>query len=389
MDYRGVLDYIEAYWPHVIKEQAADDGPLIGLPRPFAAPSHEPIFHEQFYWDSYFISLGLIDTDLEYLVVDMAENMFYLLERFGIIPNANRFYFLSRSQPPILTSMLKLALEVKRRRGDDDLEVTAERWWSLAEREYREVWMGESFPHVRQVFRGLSRYFDANYLNDLIACESGWDHSTRCRGDWLSHLPIDLNAMLYRYETDFAERAKQRSNDAAAEHWQSVAARRSRVAGELCWDESQDFFFDFDFVSGHIEPTVSLAGFYPLWAGMVSEARAARLVEQWLPKLRFPGGMVTSMSSQETKQWAYPNGWAPLQWIVAEGLERYGFKGEAQEIRRLWCDTCAQAFGRTGVLHEKYNVVDPSQPPEPGLYGTIEGFGWTNGVFVDFAKKLV
>jgi alpha,alpha-trehalase len=97
---------------------------------------------------------------------------------------------------------------------------------------------------------------------------------------------------------------------------------------------------------------------------------------------------VTTLEEREGRQWAYPNGWAPLQWIVVGGLERYGYLDEARQIMRAWCDLGAQTFDTTGNMWEKYNVVQASERSEGGLYGKVTGFGWTNGVFVDFARRL-
>jgi alpha,alpha-trehalase len=69
-------------------------------------------------------------------------------------------------------------------------------------------------------------------------------------------------------------------------------------------------------------------------------------------------------------------------------LDKYGFHAEAKEVRRRWCDTCAHDFAVRGTLLEKYNVADPTAKPECGYYGLVEGFGWTNSVFVDFARRL-
>ena len=109
---------------------------------------------------------------------------------------------------------------------------------------------------------------------------------------------------------------------------------------------------------------------------------------RWLPAFSMPGGLATTLDHFPGRQWASPNGWAPLQWLVAGGLDRYGFHDQATEIRRRWCDTCSRDFATRGTLLEKYNVANPGQKPECGLYGLVEGFGWTNSVFVDFARRL-
>ena len=112
------------------------------------------------------------------------------------------------------------------------------------------------------------------------------------------------------------------------------------------------------------------------------------MVADWLPRFERPGGLVTSLDERAGRQWAAPNGWAPLQWLVTAGLDRYGYHAEASRIRRRWCDHCARVFAATGTMWEKYNVVDTEYRAEGGLYGSVTGFGWSNAVFADFARKL-
>src|SRR5947207_1581211 len=98
--YRPVLEYIAGFWDRLIRFHPHDTGTLVGLPRPYLVPATDParpLFQEMYYWDSYFTALGLVGTAHEWLVFDMAENMAALIERFGFVPNANRYYFTSRS----------------------------------------------------------------------------------------------------------------------------------------------------------------------------------------------------------------------------------------------------------------------------------------------------
>src|SRR5215212_2939699 len=98
-DYAPVLDYIAAYWPRITRYNPKSRGTLIGLPRPYLVPHDGPQAQDLFYWDSYFMALGIAGTRHEPLVADLAENLAALLRRFGLIPNASRYYYLSRSQP--------------------------------------------------------------------------------------------------------------------------------------------------------------------------------------------------------------------------------------------------------------------------------------------------
>jgi alpha,alpha-trehalase len=386
-DYGPILTYIEEYWPRIVRHAPRLQGTLIGLPHSYLVPAVGAMFSEMYYWDSYFMALGLVGTAHEELIPGLAENLGSLYRRFGVIPNGSRLYFLSRSQPPFLTSLIWLAYEVLS--GKDQAEATRflGRLIRLAEREHETVWLGTAQPHHRRVYRGLSRYFDINYLDTLAACESGWDHSTRCEDRWLEHLPVDLNAILYVREIDFA-RAAELLGRPGAVAWRARAAERADVMQELMWDEEAGIFFDYDFVNERRTVHPSLAAFYPLWAGIATTEQAARIVKEWLPRFALPGGLVTTLEERAGRQWAYPNGWAPLQWIVVEGLDRYGFHEEATAIRRAWCDNCTAVFTATGVLWEKYNMAHTGTHAEGGLYGSVPGFGWTNAVFARFAQAL-
>jgi alpha,alpha-trehalase len=88
-------------------------------------------------------------------------------------------------------------------------------------------------------------------------------------------------------------------------------------------------------------------------------------------------------------QWSFPNGWAPLNWIVIEGLKNYGYDIEAEQIAHKWLHANLFWYERHGVFLEKYNVVRPHKPPVEGLYPSQTGFGWTNAIFVRLAKEYL
>ena len=387
--WQPILEYIDAYWPRLVRHNPNDAGTLIGLRSPYLVPSDGAMFQEMYYWDSYFMALGLRGTPLEGMIPGMAENLAELMKRFLIIPNGSRFYFTSRSQPPFFTALVWEAYRVKQARNDADLHAWLGEMLHVAELEYHTVWLGASQPHDRLHQSGLSRYFDINYLDILASCESGWDHSTRCDERWLSHLPVDLNAILYTCELDMAQMAQTLGDPHRALTWRSKAEARGGIVRTLLWDEQSGFYLDYDAQNQQLNPHASLAGFYPLWAGIATPQQAERMVSQWLPKFLHAGGLVTTLSAQAGRQWAYPNGWAPLHWLVDAGLERYGFRAEARALRLAWLETITSEFERTGALWEKYNVTAATrdQTVEEGVYGQVSGFGWTNAVFKDFAGR--
>lgn len=384
--------YIEQKWPELTKNQTVDDGTLIGLPHPFVVPSvangSSFSFQEMYYWDSYFITQGLIAGGHDELSACILENLIYISRKYHIIPNASRTYFTGRSQPPFLTSFIFDIYESQ----DKDITWLTERL-HVAEREYNNVWLSTTHPHWRNVFEGLSRYYDINVLDHLAETESGWDMTTRFKGKCLSYIPIDLNCLLYKYETDFARGAELAEDHDSAALWRERATRRAETVTQYLWDDEKGFFFDFDYITMQQSDVWSLAGFYALWSGLATKEQSRRIVEN-IEKFTHPGGLSATRSPNEydgdtPTQWAYPNGWAPLHWVTANGLKSYGYYDEAERVARTWIGNNLEHFMKHNVFREAYNVVDPNLPPKPGVYPPQLGFGWTNAVFIDLAKKFL
>jgi alpha,alpha-trehalase len=385
---QSILNVIDNYWTKLIRFNKEDVKTLIGLPRPYLVPSDGHMFQEMYYWDCYFMGLALPGTEHEQLIFDMTENCAYMIKRFGIIPNGNRYYFLSRSQPPVFMNMIWMCYSLLEKKDPVKSQAYLREMLPLAEQEHEEVWHGTAQPHHRLVHKGLSRYFDINYLDILASCESGWDHSTRCDDRLLEHVQIDLNSILYMRETLFVRSWTILGDEKRAEYWAERAEERRKTIQELMWSEEQGFFFDYDFCREEINLHPSLAGFFALWCGVATVDQAERCVREWLPRFEYPGGLVTTFEKQDGKQWAFPNGWAPLQWIVVEGLLRYGYVEDAHRLMQKWCKNCEAVFEHTGEMWEKYNVVELDHVPEEGLYGSVSGFGWSNSVYADFIGRL-
>ncbi|MDB5161363.1 MAG: hypothetical protein JWO96_743 [Candidatus Saccharibacteria bacterium] len=388
-------DYIKDYWPKLVRHNPADDDTLIGLPKPYLVPAfeqgHEFDFNELYYWDSYFMVQGLMTPDNKELVLGVLEDLLNLFERFKIIPNASRTYLMGRSQPPLLSSFI---LEVyKTYKMDKD-------WLSraikIAQEEYHVVWMGESKPNARLVYEGLSRYYDVNYQHGLAEAESGWDMTPRFSKKCLNYLPIDLNCLLYKYERDFAYAERLLHREEEAIKWEQAAHKRRMTINELMWSDLRGFYYDYDYTKKHRGNVDSLAAYYTMWAGIASEKQAAKLVSG-LRKFENKGGLATTdamplnqfVPGGQPMQWAYPNGWAPLHFIVVRGLQKYGYHKEARRVALKWIDTNHKWFNKNGVFLEKYNVVQTEKPPVKGLYPSQTGFGWTNSIFELFCQEYL
>lgn len=394
-DVREARAYIKDFWKQLERFHPVDDESLIGLPKPYLVPAYEEghafDFNELYYWDSYFMVQGMQDAEHEQLVRGILEDLLALFSRFKVIPNASRTYLMGRSQPPFLTSFI---IEVHKAYHPG--EAWLKQAIAIAKQEYQTVWLGTTKPNERLVHQGLSRYYDVNYLHDLAEAESGWDMTPRFGRKALNFLPVDLNALLYKYEADFAWVARELGDEAEAAKWDEAARARKDTMNKLMWDRLRGMYFDYNYVRGKRGSVSSLATFFPMWAGMVTNEQAATLVKA-LRRFENKGGLATTdvlpvgqfvIGSMPT-QWAYPNGWAPLQYITIRGLERYGYHEDAKRIAMKWLKGNLQWFNNNGVFLEKYNVVSPDKPPVKGVYPSQTGFGWTNAVFERFCQDYI
>lgn len=394
-DVAPAREYIANYWQKLTRHHPKDDDSLYGLPKPYLVPAHEEghefDFNEMYYWDTYFMAIGLMDDDHKDLVLGMLENLLAMQKRLGIIPNASRAYLTGRSQPPFLTSLI-FELYDRYKLDKKWLKAAIE----IAEDEYRTVWMGTAKPNARKVYRGLSRYYDINYLHDLAEAESGWDMTPRFNRKALNYVPVDLNSLLYKYEMDFARAERIFGDKRSAATWENAALHRKKTIDELMWSNIRGLYFDYNFEKERRGSVASLAGFYPMWAGIADDKQARQMVRA-LRRFENRGGLATTDSQQLNQmvpgrmptQWAYPNGWAPLHYVVIKALQRYDYHADAERIARKWLKTNLDWFNNHGVFLEKYNVVQPDRPPLKGVYPSQTGFGWTNAVFERLCQEFI
>ena len=405
---------VDRLWDKLVRpaDAAVPHASLIPLPHPYVVPGGR--FRELYYWDSYFTMLGLAVSGRRDLLEAMVANFASLIDRIGFIPNGTRTYYGSRSQPPLFVLMVELLASAT---GEPTV---VDRYGPQLEREYA-FWMagadslapGEATRRVVRVGDVLlNRYWDdaaeprqESYAEDLelashasretgdlfrdlrAACESGWDFSsrwfdaTRAFGSirTTSLLPVDLNCILCHLETVLAG-VRERAGDAAgaARHRDRATARRAMIQSRF-FDASLEFFCDVAFTRGESTGILTLAGAWPLFFGLASAEQATQVAARLEREFLRPGGWVTTLEDTG-QQWDAPNGWAPLQWIVCEGLRRYGVTELANEGARRWIAANTSVYRQTGHFMEKYNVEHPGLVAGGGEYAVQDGFGWTNGV---------
>lgn len=433
------------------------------LPNPYVVPGG--FFNEMYGWDSYFIIRGLLRAGRVKLAQGMVENFFFEIDHYGSILNANRTYFLTRSQPPFLSSMVMGVYN------------------TLPDPPSKRAWLEKSYPYIQRDYglwthgehlagdTGLSRYFDygqgpvpeiadmhdpyyrevfthiqalperEEYLKDAsktgdvggsgpvivalagpsftfeaceqgdVGCiksplmrftadyykgdramrESGFDISFRFGpfGAASHHFaPVCLNSLLYKAETDMEKIAALLGKRTEAKQWAERARHRKELVNRYLWNASNGMFFDYDFTNKTRSTYEYITTFYPLWAGLATQEQARAVIAD-LKDFERKGGLLTSPYVTGV-QWDAPYGWAPLQLMAVEGMRRYGATTEADRAASKWVSTVDQNFAREGTIREKYNVETRTSEANvtAGYKQNVVGFGWTNGVTLEFMYEL-
>ncbi len=410
-----VSEHIAELWTVLERRNRRTRGSLFALPHPYIVPGGR--FSEQFYWDSYFIMLGLAADGKWSMIEGMIKNYAFMIRKFGFIPTANRTYFLSRSQPPFFAAMIKL-LASHNGRARTLVEylpymLLEYRFWikgksKLSKQEHK------AFARIVEMPNGLylNRYYDNKatprpeslledtsvadaadrdkdrlYLHLRAGAESGWDFSSRWFHDpsnihtihTADIIPIDLNCLLHQLESTIAETYRILKNPLLARKFQRLADKRQQAIMTYCWDETEKFFVDYNFHEGKPTGRMTLAGVFPLYVGIASKTQADMVAERLRNEFLHDGGLVTTLIDNG-QQWDSPNGWAPLQWIAIKGLRNYGHHQLAEEIKHRWITLTMKVYQREHKLVEKYDVVGSDGLGGGGEYPLQDGFGWTNGV---------
>jgi alpha,alpha-trehalase len=411
----GLREHIDALWPLLVRRQV--DVPayssLLSLPQPYVVPGGR--FREVYYWDSYFTMLGLVESGETERSRQMLDNFAYLIDTYGHIPNGNRTYYLSRSQPPFFSHMVQLQATVE---GD----AVYARYLPQLQKEYA-YWMegaqslapGGAHAHVVRLADGslLNRYWDARdtprpeaWLHDVrtaaeakdrpaaevyrdlrAGAESGWDYSSRWLGDrktlatirTTAIVPVDLNSLLYHLETTLALACAKHPGAAGCDtDYAALASARKTAMDKHLWSDA-GYYADYDWQQRRLRDQVTAAALYPLFVGVASPARAKRSAATVQAQLLRPGGLA-STRLHTGQQWDEPNGWAPLQWIAVSGLRRYDQHALAQRIGSRFLARVQALFAQQHKLVEKYAVDGQAKGGGGGEYALQDGFGWTNGV---------
>jgi alpha,alpha-trehalase len=406
--------HIDGLWPVLTRttDSAAKWDSLLPLPKPYVVPGGR--FREVYYWDSYFTMLGLAESGHWDKIEDMVANFAYEIDTWGHIPNGNRSYYLSRSQPPFFAMMVELLATHDR----DALK----KYLPQMEKEHA-YWMegqdalqnGQANKRVVKLDDGavLNRYWDdkdtprpESWLDDVntaksnpnrpateiyrdlrSAAASGWDFSSRWMDDpqklstirTTSIVPVDLNALMFKMEKIIASASKATGDDAKAAKYDALASDRQKAIEHHLWNDKEGWYADYDLKTHKVRNQLTAAALFPLYVNAASNDRAAKVAAATESRLLKPGG-ITTTTVNSGQQWDAPNGWAPLQWVATEGLQNYGKEKIAMEVSWRFLTNVQHTYDSQQKLVEKYDITSTGTGGGGGEYPLQDGFGWSNGV---------
>lgn len=420
---KPITEHLHSLWNVLTKEPSQTHSSCIPLPYPYIVPGGR--FQEIYYWDSYFTMLGLQVSRRIDLIESMVNNFSHLITTIGHVPNGNRSYYISRSQPPFFALMLDILTEEKGK------SFVYHNYQNILKKEY-DFWMNNTKQLSSQGVNNskrvvkledgtiLNRYWDdcdsprpEAYKEDIevahqvperqasdvyrdirAAAESGWDFSGRWFADGnrlssiqtTSLLPVDLNCLLLYMEETLLEMAQFSNDLTAINHYTTTIKQRKKGVQDYCWSEEKGFYFDYNFQTQKRSKIASLAAVFPLFFNISSPNQAERVALKLEKEFLKAGGLVTTLN-ETGQQWDSPNGWAPLQWMAYKGLLNYGFETLANEIKNRWISLNCHVYQETGKMTEKYNVIDCNKSGGGGEYPNQDGFGWSNGVLLNFLSN--
>jgi len=420
-----------------------DEHTLLPLPGGVIIPGSR--FREVYYWDSYWIIRGLLASKMYETAKGIVNNLVSLIHKYGFVLNGARTYYTNRSQPPLLSAMVR-AIYMKT--GDIDLLKMAlptllqeHKFWNSG---FHKVIIRDAHGAKHSLSRYYARWDTPRpesatidmetaaglteskkkllYREIATAAESGWDFSSRWLRDrknlttlhTTSIIPVDLNVFLLQMELNIEFFAKTLGESSIAETFIQASNARHIAIDTILWNNEMGQWLDYwldplkcehvqinDQQSEEIHvwdasnqnKNIFSSNFFPLWVEAFHSD--ATRVEKVIHKFRSsgllqPAGISTSLLNTG-QQWDFPNGWAPSQHIISEGIAKHASReGKllAEDIARRWLRTNYVTFKSTGQMHEKYDVEACGRIGGGGEYTPQTGFGWSNGVVLALLEEF-
>lgn len=416
--HESAFDYVENYWKNLIRKTPEQtSGSIIPLPYEFVV-ANASRFDEMYYWDTYFGMQGLLATGRLDLSQKIVENFLYMIQNYGIIPNGNRDYYLTRSQPPFVSSMVREVYEATLKAKPQDAAHTkkwlGERAYPLLKRDFESFWMK---PNVRfDEKTGLHHHFDdvnharperhsadkeladdwdddhglgITYQDTRAVAESGLDFTDGLGKEASQTANTLLNSMIYKYMIDLRDMALELGLESEAKHYDDLALKKKAAMDKYLWNSELGSYQNYLIEDGRNLDGLHAEIFTALFAKVASDEQAKEIVEK-LRLLEKDGGVMSSLFTESHHQWDGDNGWAPLHYFIIQGLKNYGYDADAERIAVKLANSYAQIHHHDGVFLERIDVSKGARPfDDDKKYPVQEGFLWTNGVYTWIMTKVL
>ncbi|CDZ96699.1 Neutral trehalase [Phaffia rhodozyma] len=382
---KGWIAEVISYWSGLIRETnssalcgVATDcaSTLIPLNHTVVVPGGR--YREVYYWDSYWIIEGLLNSGLASYAKNILLNFMDELSLYGFIPNGGRTYYLNRSQPPLFIQMLSLYVDFT-----NDTSILAQalpladaelQWWyknrtgsvtspftnTTYEVARYDVFINtaprpEGFVEDWETVNLANPAFNASAALELYSelasgAESGWDYTVRFMKDGLKNIsdpleglrslnirqivPVELNALLaanYYLLADLNDQYGTLNSTAGnvsarADLYREQGDKLKAAVLDLNWDPEKLAFYDFNTTSSNRSTFFSVATFYPYWLNIIPpelEEDESKLFGAFAGLsyiLHKYNGSVPASLVYSTLNWDFPNAWPPHQYIILKAL---------------------------------------------------------------------
>jgi Mannosylglycerate hydrolase MGH1-like glycoside hydrolase domain len=336
-------------------------------------------------WDSVFHAAGIRHLDIK-AAREIISAMLQCCRKDGFIPldaTPTTIHFLT--QPPLLAFGVKLI---------QDTEADTE-------------WLRECYPILKAYIEWDLKNRDSDdfglfewHIEDNEKCrsgESGMDNSPRF--DAATQLKAtDFNAFLSLECEILAGFAEELGfvNDAIL--WEERHKKLNQLINEKLWNDEEGFYFDYDINHDKMSEVMASSGFLPLICGAPSQKQAAELAahlnnpKTFKTPFPIPSVALCCEKYYSKDMWRGPV-WININWLIAHGLQRYGFNAEANILIERTMNELEKMYLKYGVFFEFYDDRCEIDPPKLLRKGknipdssnqAFHDFGWTATLYIDF-----
>lgn len=395
--------YIKENWHktfHPAKELSGD----IKIDHPYVSPCAADHYTDLFYWDTYFINIGLLLDGFTDQARYNIDNISKFINALGFMPNVN--YIRDRSQPPFFTKMVyEYYLFTQDRTVIDDyigaILKEYEFWRTRRENKIglssygnnggkTDILNNYKWHHDRVLESSENEEERIRIGKDIMAiAESGLDFNVRFKtkesrisAHEFSHL--DLDCILYDMEKMTATMLKLLGRGDEADKFLGYAEKRKALMNKY-YLTSDGIYLDYNMETGKHSEILSAVSLYPYAFGVSDDKEGSLKV---LKRIELPFGLSTCEKRDDNVffQWDYPCMWPAATGFAYMGLKNVGLNADARRIAEKYVNVVRNIFDETGRLWEKYDALT-GKIAVTSEYETMPMMGWTAAVYRLFVEN--